>query len=359
MKGGLTGNIPYQSAPDTTAFLANGTSNYILQSNGVGNAPSWVNPSLGFNVDTANYATNAGISTNIKNGASNQIPYQTAANTTSFITAGTSGQVLIANASGVPTWGAVAGASQSGITIQEEGATVGTQLGISTVNFIGVGVTATSPVAGTANITISASAASNVTVTQTGYGACTNPITVTGGNAIGIGSTSNAYGTRYIQSTAPASACDGDIWYDTRGAGRILQVLNLIKSDQYALSSATPTSVPGLSLSITPSSASNKILIIAWVTLSTSGAGGDGYARLMRGATPIGNGNGGFFAQEAGQDYFGTHAKPITYLDSPATTSAVSYYMQVWGANTTYVNGRGYNGDFITSSGITLMEVLG
>ena len=42
IKGGLAGNIHYQSAPDTTAFLSNGSSGTILQSNGVGNAPSWV-----------------------------------------------------------------------------------------------------------------------------------------------------------------------------------------------------------------------------------------------------------------------------------------------------------------------------
>jgi hypothetical protein len=42
LKGGLAGNIPYQSAPDTTVFLTNGSSGQILQSNGVGNAPTWV-----------------------------------------------------------------------------------------------------------------------------------------------------------------------------------------------------------------------------------------------------------------------------------------------------------------------------
>jgi hypothetical protein len=42
LKGGLVGNIPYQSATDTTVFLANGSSGTILQSNGVGNAPSWI-----------------------------------------------------------------------------------------------------------------------------------------------------------------------------------------------------------------------------------------------------------------------------------------------------------------------------
>lgn len=141
--------------------------------------------------------------------------------------------------------------------------------------------------------------------------------------------------------------------------GGVLQVLNMIKTDQFITTSTTAVDVTGLNLSIIPSSTSSKILVIAWVTLSMSGAGGDGYARLMRDATSIGNGNGGFFSQDAGQDYFGTHAKPITYLDSPATTSSVNYKIQVWGANTSYVNGRGYDGSFITSSGITLMEITG
>ena len=42
LKGGVVGNIPYQSAADTTVFLTNGGSGTILQSNGVGNAPTWV-----------------------------------------------------------------------------------------------------------------------------------------------------------------------------------------------------------------------------------------------------------------------------------------------------------------------------
>jgi len=42
LNGGLAGNIVYQSAPNTTAFLANGSSGTVLQSNGVGNAPTWV-----------------------------------------------------------------------------------------------------------------------------------------------------------------------------------------------------------------------------------------------------------------------------------------------------------------------------
>jgi hypothetical protein len=141
--------------------------------------------------------------------------------------------------------------------------------------------------------------------------------------------------------------------------GSILQVVNVIKTNQFTTTSATPVDVTGLNASITPSSTSSKILITAWVVISTSGAGGDGFARLLRDSTAIGNGDAGYFGQSAGQDYFAGHSKPITYLDSPATTSSTTYKIQVWGANTSYVNGRGLDGSFVTSSGITLMEVAG
>ena len=45
-----------------------------------------------------------------------------------------------------------------------------------------------------------------------------NPIGVVAG-VIGIGTTSNAYGERYIGDTEPASSCEGDIWYDTSDSG--------------------------------------------------------------------------------------------------------------------------------------------
>jgi hypothetical protein len=43
LTGGGAGQIPYQSAANTTAFLAAGTSGQLLQSNGA-SAPSWVTP---------------------------------------------------------------------------------------------------------------------------------------------------------------------------------------------------------------------------------------------------------------------------------------------------------------------------
>jgi hypothetical protein len=102
--------------------------------------------------DTSGGTTgNADTATNLKGGIASQIPYQTAANTTSFIPNGTSGQLLRSNGTSAPSW--VTAAAASGITIQEESSPVGNQLGITTVNFIGPGVTATAGPTGTANVT--------------------------------------------------------------------------------------------------------------------------------------------------------------------------------------------------------------
>ena len=123
---------------------------------------------------------------------------------------GTANYVLTANGTGGGwTWKSVTGTGAiGGISVQQGGTPVGTVGGITTLNFSGATVTASTS---TATITVSAGGVS--AVNQTGYG-CANPITVSG-TAINISSASNAYGTRYIQTTAPASACDGDIWYDT------------------------------------------------------------------------------------------------------------------------------------------------
>jgi len=46
---GLAGNIPYQTAPGVTSFISNGTTGQILTSNG-SSAPTWTNPSASISV---------------------------------------------------------------------------------------------------------------------------------------------------------------------------------------------------------------------------------------------------------------------------------------------------------------------
>lgn len=138
----------------------------------------------------------------------------------------------------------------------------------------------------------------------------------------------------------------------------VVNTVSTTKTDQWTTTSATPIDVTGMSASITPKSTASKILVIVNINISLSGAGGDAYVRLTRNGTPVGNGAAGYFAQVAGQDYYQADCKCVTYLDSPATIATTTYSVQGWrGANTLYVNGRGLDGAFITSSSITLLEI--
>jgi len=57
--GGLGGSIPYQSAVNTTALLANGTAGQVLTSNGTTLAPSWTTPSAGSTISITDTSNNA------------------------------------------------------------------------------------------------------------------------------------------------------------------------------------------------------------------------------------------------------------------------------------------------------------
>jgi hypothetical protein len=67
LQGGAASQIAYQVSPGITSFIPNGSSGYLLKSNGT-NVPSWVNPAFGFNVSNADYALVAGVSTDVIGG---------------------------------------------------------------------------------------------------------------------------------------------------------------------------------------------------------------------------------------------------------------------------------------------------
>ena len=98
--GGTAGALAYNTASGTTTFLALGTSNYVLTAGAT--SPQYVAQST-LSVGSATSATTA---TNLAGGAAGYIPYQSASSTTSFLSAGTSGQVLTSGGSGALTWSA-------------------------------------------------------------------------------------------------------------------------------------------------------------------------------------------------------------------------------------------------------------
>jgi len=171
----------------------------------------------------------------------------------------------------------------------------------------------------------------------------------------------------------------GVVQYRTSGAAwatlgpttsGVVQVKSTTKTDTFTMSSTTFADVTGLSVSITPTSASNKVLVIVNVngqgTASTAGM----YLRLLRGATSIAAGDAAgtriTVASMIGAGVFlgNTISSTITFLDSPATTSATTYKIQIasqTGANTMYINRAENDTDdparARAASTITVMEV--
>ena len=82
-------SVPYQSGSATTSFLSPGTSGSLLMTLGAVSAPIWV----------ATSSLTTGSATNIAGGAAGSIPYQTGSGATTFLALGTSGYVLTAGAS--------------------------------------------------------------------------------------------------------------------------------------------------------------------------------------------------------------------------------------------------------------------
>jgi len=111
--GGAAGEIVFQTGSGATSFTAAGTSNQLLASAGTG-TPAWTSaptvsaanmtsfPTL--NQNTTGSAATATTATNIAGGTDGEIPYQTAAGTTSFIAIGTSNYILQGNGAASPTW---------------------------------------------------------------------------------------------------------------------------------------------------------------------------------------------------------------------------------------------------------------
>ena len=153
--------------------------------------------------------------------------------------------------------------------------------------------------------------------------------------------------------------------------GKVLQVVSASKTDrQTTTSTNTFTDISGLSVSITPSSASNKILILFTVNTASSINSHSGI-KLLRNSTDIfvGDANGDnfrIFSSWRTMTDTQYHAQPLAgmFLDSPSTTSATTYKIQISGDTTVYVN-RSNTFDStvasvqrtIGSSSITVMEI--
>jgi len=154
------------------------------------------------------------------------------------------------------------------------------------------------------------------------------------------------------------------------GVGKVLQVVSTHKNDDFTTASGSFIDVTGLSASITPSSASNTILVMFSITVSNTDSGSGTHIRLMRGSTEIAPARS-VANYESSWHTFSSADTNITrhvsfqFLDSPSTTSATTYKVQVKPqANTTTVNRSGSDAasqaySHKSSSSITVMEIAG
>lgn len=152
------------------------------------------------------------------------------------------------------------------------------------------------------------------------------------------------------------------------GGGKVLQVQSAFKSDTASTNSTSDVAITGLSLTLTPSATSSKVLVM--FDIGTMGnhynhhmfytpyrdIGGGGY-------NAIGQGTGGSTYNYAAGSYAANnyyHTVGHHFLDSPNTTSVITYklYFRVSNASyTSYINRRGSDDVFRGSTSLTCMEI--
>ena len=162
----------------------------------------------------------------------------------------------------------------------------------------------------------------------------------------------------------------GNLSFGADTGGKILQVL---QSTFTAATSTSSTSLvdTGLSVSITPSSTSNKILIMYALYMSVNENEYSGSTSLVRGSTEIFIGDAisssrratAFMWPNSGRD---PHFLGHQFLDSPSTTSATTYKIQFrsnYTSQTVYIGrstiGVASNSHSTTPASLIVMEVAG
>ena len=140
----------------------------------------------------------------------------------------------------------------------------------------------------------------------------------------------------FLEDTNETQVYDGSSWGAVSG-GKILQVVSTTKTDTYSASVAqgATTAITGLTASITPTSASSTVLVLAQINAVVHNAGAQSVvAVLTRGGTAICIGdasgaNSRGTSSSAGADTEGINSIPVVFLDSPATTSATTYGIEI------------------------------
>lgn len=162
-------------------------------------------------------------------------------------------------------------------------------------------------------------------------------------------------GTSQLASSAVSTAkiADSAVTYaKSTGFGKVGQVVTA--TDSTARSTTSTSFVAGsntLSVSITPTSTSSKVLVLLNANIQMT-ANNTGAVTVYRGSTNLGSSFGFGVSYSTATMSSGMAA---CYLDSPSTTSATTYEVRFKSFNggTVYLNGSN------NTANLTLMEILG
>ena len=161
-------------------------------------------------------------------------------------------------------------------------------------------------------------------------------------------------------------------------SGGIIQVKQTVKSDTFSKNSSSWADITGMSVSITPTRADSKVFVMVDIKIGADHGDSDYNFKIVRGSTDIyiGDADGSKRRSSMGTGSYGMPSNTadgqyrleqdsLMILDSPSTTSATTYKLQIInvGGRTNYVNrtGNDTNGQQYprTASSITVMEVSG
>jgi hypothetical protein len=142
--------------------------------------------------------------------------------------------------------------------------------------------------------------------------------------------------------------------------GKILQVISQESTTGFATTSSTFVDVFDFTADITPSATSSKVLVMASSNMECDGSANRSFATIRRDSTNLGHSSGGLTQMH---EYYYPGAQdqemPCTmiYLDSPNTTSQVTYKVQIRLDGGTRA---GWNGaQTVTKGSFIVMEVSG
>jgi len=159
------------------------------------------------------------------------------------------------------------------------------------------------------------------------------------------------------------------------GLGKIGQVLQTVKTDTFSKNQSSYADITGMNVDITPVATSSKVLVLVDLKIGSDHGDSDYNIKIVRGSTDIYIGDSASSRRSSSfgvARFFGAGTDggsalqqvSLNFLDSPNTTSATTYKLQIInvGGRTNFVNRTGTDTDAQnfprTASSITVLEVL-